>query len=183
MKKWLILGTWFASQCVLASQIVTLADGRQVQLNDDFTWQYIHAASASSGKETSQVAAIPPVSIITNTTLVTVGSERNTMQLSDSGVDVLLGAARYEDGELHIPTSLTNQSSSSVIFVAVEVTLMSADGYPLATETVPVWKSIKRMADTYLRPQQSKQGQVIKLPVKNAEQFKLSARIIEVITR
>ncbi len=106
------------------------------------------------------------------------------MQLSDSGVDVLIGSARYEDGELILPTSVTNQSSQSVIQVEVEVQVFDMSGKPLAKESVTVfWQSIKRMADTYLRPQQAEQGKAIKLAVPQSQQYQFSAEVLEVKTR
>jgi hypothetical protein len=105
------------------------------------------------------------------------------MQLSDSGVDVLIGSACYEGGELVLPTSITNQSSQSVIQVEVEVQVFDMSGKQLAKESVTVWQSIKRIADTYLRPQQAEQGKVIKLAVPQSQQYQFSAEVLEVKTR
>jgi hypothetical protein len=53
----------------------------------------------------------------------------------------------------------------------------------LAKEKVTVWQSIKRMADTYLRPQQAEQGKTIKLAVPQSQQYQFSAKVVEVQTR
>lgn len=130
MKKLIGLFTLLTSSLVFASQTVTLEDGRQVQLNDDFTWQYVVLVEATKTDEIAvveeavqpatnipvkkaKVAAIPLIEKAVGT-IVTIGSDRATMQLSDSGVEVLLGAVSYQDGQLMIPTSVTNQSSQSV---------------------------------------------------------------------
>jgi len=199
MNKLIGLITLLTSSLVFASQTVTLEDGRQVQLNDDFTWQYVMPVEATKtdemavAEETVQpaatipvkkpkVAAIPLIEKAVGT-IVTVGSERATMQLSDSGVEVLLGAVSYQDGQLMIPTSVTNQSSQSVILVEVEIQVSTTSGDVLSKESVKVWQSIKRMADTYLRPQQAEQGKTIELAIDQAEQYLVTAKVINLETR
>ena len=217
MKTWITLATLLASSSVYAAEVVKLADGREVKLNDDFTWEYVvkkatpeatettlekveaveaaavvasttaveavaTSAPATSAPETTKMATIPVVNKKVGTTVV-VNAKKPTMQLSDSGVDVLIGSASYEDGELIFPTSITNQSSQSVIQVEVEVQVFDMAGKQLAKENITVWQSIKRMADTYLRPQQAEQGKAIKLAVPQSQQDQFSAAVLEVKTR
>ncbi|HDM8160193.1 DUF3157 family protein [Vibrio harveyi] len=206
MKTWITLATLLASSSVYAAEVVKLADGREVKLNDDFTWEYVVKKAASENTlekveaaavvasttaveavttqttKAPEIATIPVVNKKVGTTIV-VNAKKPTMQLSDSGVDVLIGSARYEDGELILPTSVTNQSSQSVIQVEVEVQVFDMSGKPLAKESVTVWQSIKRMADTYLRPQQAEQGKAIKLAVPQSQQYQFSAEVLEVKTR
>ncbi|MFM2656231.1 DUF3157 family protein [Vibrio owensii] len=208
MKTWITLATLLASSSVYAAEVVKLADGREVKLNDDFTWEYVVKkatpkatettlekaeaveatattaveAVATSAPATTEMATIPVVNKKVGTTVV-VNAKKPTMQLSDSGVDVLIGSASYEDGELIFPTSITNQSSQSVIQVEVEVQVFDMAGKQLAKENITVWQSIKRMADTYLRPQQAEQGKAIKLAVPQSQQYQFSAEVLEVKTR
>lgn len=196
MKTWLTLATLLATSSVYAAEIVTLSDGREVKLNDDFTWEYVVVSSAAESTTqsaskavtstgvaaTPAIASIPAVSNTTGTTVV-VNAKKPTMQLSDSGVDILIGSARYEGGELIFPTSITNQSSQSVIQIEVEIEVFDLSGKALKKEKVIVWQSIKRMADTYLRPQQAGEGKPIKLAVPPSEQYQLSAKVTEVQTR
>ena len=128
------------------------------------------------------MAAIPLIEKAVGT-IVTVGSDRATMQLSDSGVEVLLGVVSYQDGQLMIPTSVTNQSSQSVILVEIEIQVSTTSGDVLSKESVKVWQSIKRMADTYLRPQQVEQGKTIELAIDQAEQYLVTAKVINLETR
>ncbi len=193
MKTWITLATLLATSSVYAAEVVKLADGREVKLNDDFTWEYVVKKATPKATETTleKVEAVETAAVVASTTAVeavatptpttematipvvnkkvgttvVVNTKKPTMQLSDSGVDVLIGSARYEDGELIFPTSITNQSSQSVIQVEVEVQVFDMAGKPLAKQSVTVWQSIKRMADTYLRPQQAEQGKAIKLAV------------------
>ena len=211
MKTWITLATLLASSSVYAAEVVKLADGREVKLNDDFTWEYIVKKATPKATETTlekveaveaaavvasttaveavatptpttEIATIPVVNKKVGTTVV-VNAKKPTMQLSDSGVDVLIGSASYENGELMFPTSITNQSSQSVIQVEVEVQVFDMTGKPLAKQSVTVWQSIKRMADTYLRPQQAEQGKAIKLAVPQSQQYQFSAEVLEVKTR
>ena len=211
MKTWITLATLLATSSVYAAEVVKLADGREVKLNDDFTWEYVVKKATPKATETTlekveaveaaavvasttaveavatptpttEIATIPVVNKKVGTTVV-VNAKKPTMQLSDSGVDVLIGSARYEDGELIFPTSITNQSSQSVIQVEVEVQVFDMTGKPLAKQSVTVWQSIKRMADTYLRPQQAEQGKAIKLAVPQSQQYQFSAEVLEVKTR
>ncbi|NVC95277.1 DUF3157 family protein [Vibrio natriegens] len=197
MKTWITLATLLATSSVYAAEVVTLADGRNVKLNDDFTWEYVienTAPKATAALETKTVtaatesvavpavAAIPVISKTVGTT-VTVNAKKPTIQLSDSGVDILIGSASYEGGELVFPTSITNQSSQSVIQIEVEVEVFDMSGEALAKEKVIVWQSIKRMADTYLRPQQAERGKTIKLAVPQSQQYQFSAKVVEIQTR
>ncbi|EGQ9040357.1 DUF3157 family protein [Vibrio parahaemolyticus] len=194
MKTWITLATLLAASSTYAAEVITLADGREVKLNDDFTWEYVMKKTAQQATETQEttgavetiaapvIATIPVVTKTVGTTVV-VNAKKPTMQLSDSGVDVLIGSASYQDGELVLPTSITNQSSQSVIQVEVEVQVFDMSGQQLAKEKVTVWQSIKRMADTYLRPKQAEQGKSIKLAVPQSQQYQFSAKVLEVKTR
>lgn len=190
MKRFIPLLGLLVSSTALAAQVITLEDGRQVQLNDDFTWGYVQTNevvqtdnhSKLSKVETIPLAATPVINKQVGTT-ITVGSKKPIMQLQDSGVELLLGSAQYQDGEIVIPTSLTNQSSNAVVSVEVEITLSDLQGQKLAQEKIKVWQSIKRMADTYLRPQTSEQGRSITIAVEQAEQYQLSAKIVNLETR
>ncbi|HHF3076542.1 DUF3157 family protein [Vibrio diabolicus] len=194
MKTWFTLATLLAASSAYAAEVITLADGREVKLNDDFTWEYVMKKPAQQATETQAttgavetiaapaIATIPVVKKTVGTTVV-VNAKKPTMQLSDSGVDVLIGSASYQDGELILPTSITNQSSQSVIQVEVEVQVFDMSGQQLAKEKVTVWQSIKRMADTYLRPKQAEQGKSIKLAVPQSQQYQFSAKVLEVKTR
>ncbi len=95
----------------------------------------------------------------------------------------MIGSASYEGGELIFPTSITNQSSQSVIQIEVEVQVFDMSGQALAKEKVIVWQSIKRMADTYLRPQQAEQGKAIRLALPQSQQYQLSAQVVAVESR
>lgn len=211
------LQTLLATACVAvlaapvaqAAQIVTLDDGRQVELNDDFTWRYVQPAApvkpqpaaenrtetnAASNAEGSPVTTAAPAASAApliaaplvprqRGTLVEVGSTKPTLQLSQSGVDIVLGSARYEDGHLIIPTAITNQSLQSVISIALKVELMDEQGQVLSHDSAIIWQSIKRMAETYLRPQTSVAGKELKLAADEAGRYQIRVSVESLETR
>lgn len=209
MKTWMALTGALITHSAFAAQHVTLADGRQVQLDDDFTWHYVveslvtnpsiakSSVAKSSAVEASATqtipkspyaspTAIPVIPVVDHTvnSVITIGEPKPTLQLSDSGISVLLDAAQYDDGTLIIPTAITNQQASeSVIQVKVTITVEDMQGQLLAQETISVWQSIKRMAATYLRPKQAAEGRPIKLTVPAAKQYQIRATVVEVSTR
>ncbi|WP_210473809.1 DUF3157 family protein [Vibrio crassostreae] len=191
MKSYLLIASALLSSSAFADQMVTLQDGKQVLLKDDFTWQYMAQKQAEEVATTSEiavpVAAVPvvavPVTTNTRGTTIVVNNKKPSLQLSQSGVDVVLGASRYEGGELIIPTAITNQGTQAVILVSLNISVFTAEGTLLAEEEVAVWKSIKRMADTYLRPKTGEEGKLIKLDLEQHPEYQIKAEITEVLAR
>ncbi|CAK1906083.1 DUF3157 family protein [Vibrio crassostreae] len=191
MKSYLLIASALLSSSAFADQMVTLQDGKQVLLKDDFTWQYVAQKQAEEIATTSEiaepVAAVPvvavPVTTNTRGTTIVVNSKKPSLQLSQSGVDVVLGASRYEGGELIIPTAITNQGTQAVILVSLNISVFTAEGTLLAEEEVAVWKSIKRMADTYLRPKTGEEGKLIKIDLEQHPEYQIKAEITEVLAR
>lgn len=126
MKK-LILAASIVSLSTWAGETLQLKDGRYIQLNDDFTWQYVPQETQQTNELTPLVLAAP---VIAQPTLsgvtITVGDHRPVLQLSDSGVDVVLSAPRYEHGQLKLSSAITNQSSQSVIAVRLAIRVQDA---------------------------------------------------------
>ncbi|SKC31011.1 hypothetical protein CZ809_00489 [Photobacterium piscicola] len=183
-----------SSSAWAADQTVTLKDGRQVILHDNFTWQYKAQANdpATSPLLKTTATAIPvaatsavaiPIISAPKGVEVELGTTKAIQQLSDSGMDVLLTAAHYENGTLIIPTMMTNQSSKSVVNVTMKVRLSNSDGQTIATDEFTVWRSINRMPDTYFRPKTQHQGKPIIFDVPKAERYFIDAEITDVDMR
>ncbi|ROR16947.1 uncharacterized protein DUF3157 [Vibrio crassostreae] len=191
MKSYLLIASALLSSSAFADQMVTLQDGKQILLKDDFTWQYVAQKQAEEVATTSEiavpVAAVPvvavPVTTNTHGTTIVVNNKKPSLQLSQSGVDVVLGASRYEGGKLIIPTAITNQGTQAVILVSLNISVFTAEGTLLAEEEVAVWKSIKRMADTYLRPKTGEEGKLIKIDLEQHPEYQIKAEITEVLAR
>ena len=188
MKSYLLIASALLSSSAFADQMVTLQDGKQILLKDDFTWQYVAQEQTETTSEiavpvtAAPVVAVPIVTNVRGTTIV-VDSKKPSLQLSQSGVDVVLGASRYEDGELIIPTAITNQGTQAVILVSLKLGVYSPNGELLEEKTVAVWKSIKRMADTYLRPKTDAEGTSLNLAVDQYPEYQIKAEIVEVLAR
>ncbi|WP_047461828.1 DUF3157 family protein [Vibrio fluvialis] len=186
----LMMASW--APVALAGEIVTLQDGRDVQLNDDFTWQYVQPVETSNSMSVApakpEVAAAAPVLAAPlvkaqRGSMIELGSTKPTLQLSNSGVDIVLGCARYRDGQLILPTAITNQSTQSVINIVLQVEILDEQGNLLTTQTTTIWQSIKRMADTYLRPQASVAGKAIEVKVDEAPRYQIRASVTQVESR
>ncbi|PSV96029.1 DUF3157 family protein [Photobacterium iliopiscarium] len=171
-----------------ADQTIALKDGRQVILHDNFTWQYKaqtnNSVTSPTLKTTTATSAVAiPIISAPKGVDVELGTTKAIQQLSDSGMDVLLTAAHYEDGTLIIPTMMTNQSSKSVVNVTMKVRLSNSDGQTIATDEFTVWRSINRMPDTYFRPKTQHQGKPITFDVPKAERYFIDAEITDVDMR
>ncbi|MBL4306708.1 DUF3157 family protein [Vibrio fluvialis] len=186
----LMMASW--APVALAGEIATLQDGRDVQLNDDFTWQYVQPVETSNSMSVAPakpevVAAAPvlaaPLVKAQRGSMIELGSTKPTLQLSNSGVDIVLGSARYRDGQLILPTAITNQSTQSVINIVLQVEILDEQGNLLTTQTTTIWQSIKRMADTYLRPQASVAGKAIEVKVDEAPRYQIRASVTQVESR
>ncbi|EKO3405457.1 DUF3157 family protein [Vibrio fluvialis] len=186
----LMMASW--APVALAGEIVTLQDGRDVQLNDDFTWQYVQPVETSNSMSVApakpEVAAATPVLAAPlvkaqRGSMIELGSTKPTLQLSNSGVDIVLGSACYRDGQLILPTAITNQSTQSVINIVLQVEILDEQGNLLTTQTTTIWQSIKRMADTYLRPQASVAGKAIEVKVDEAPRYQIRASVTQVESR
>lgn len=164
-----------------AAQVVSLNDGRQVQLNDDFTWNYIVDTPPAEKQE--RMAPATPVITMPPSTPVIIGSHKPTTQLSSSGIDIVIGAANFESGELRFPTSITNQSAQSVVLVEVEVTLSDPDNTLISQKSFPVWQSIKRLPDTYLRKKTSQAGRDIVFNVPQHASYLMDIKVTNVESR
>ncbi len=180
-----------------ADQTVTLEDGRQVILHDDFTWQYNQPSTKTLTSEhshsktsvTSQAVPLKansetqnaiPLVTASKAVDVSLSKPKNIQQLSNSGVDILLQAPQYKDGQLIIPTMLTNQGSKSVMSIALRVTLNNADNQKIESQDVTLWRSIKRMPDTYFRAKTQQKGKDIIFTVPKMNDYKIQTEIIDV---
>lgn len=199
--KWLsclgaLAGFVVAGSVLAAPQVATLEDGRQVVLHDDFTWQYVvpveqrqhqqgaqpkaDAKAGSAATTTPAVITAVPVMTASKGVHFAPGTNKNIQQLNRSGVDVLLRSATYRDGKLVIPTSLTNQSTESVILVELKVTIRNEQGRELASQQDKIWTSVKRIAETYFRPKTQQQGKPLEIKVPQAKGYFIEAEIVEV---
>jgi len=167
------------SATAFADQTITLEDGKQVVLKDDFTWEYVPHSDTPSEEGFLSI----PVANATKGTTIVIGDNKPSLQLSKSGVDILIGAGEYENGELTLPVSITNQSTQPVVLVTLNVAIYSPTGELLYEESTHAWQSIKRLAETYLRPQTSAKGKPLSMSVEQHPQYQISVEVSDISTR
>lgn len=183
------------SNVYAGQQIVQLEDGRQVLLNDDFTWQYLNLSKDKTLTEPTTVASTPqneapsiPLSndaviattaAVTGASVIDVGSDTSSIATEHSGVEINLSEPKWIDGHLVFESEITNNGLQPVIKADLKITIYDLQGNLLASDEQAAFRSIKRMADTYLRPQQTKPGSVIKIKVPKRDQYQIVIEISE----
>lgn len=123
---------------VLAATQLTLPDGRQVVLEEDFTWHYLLTTQGKPGEAMtlSQQALATPALL---------------RQASAQGVTVSLAQQQHADGRLRLTLRVHNQQAGSVVQVEGRVRFYSAQGKALTEAPLRFWQSIYQLPDTYLR--------------------------------
>ncbi|GEM81782.1 DUF3157 family protein [Vibrio superstes] len=186
------LGLLLVSNVYAGQQIVQLDDGRQAVLSDDFTWKYLYVSGDEEAVEPTSVAPsnLPTTpetrtsiaastSLIAGASIIVVDGDNTKVAVEHSGVEIHLVSAQWSDGHLVIDTEITNNGLQPVIKADLNIDIYDLQGNLLASEEHAAFRSIKRMADTYLRPQQTKQGSTIKIEVTKHEQYQISSEISE----
>ncbi|EKP0308102.1 DUF3157 family protein [Aeromonas veronii] len=141
---------------------VTLPDGRQVQLNDDFTWEYLVVKPAdpvaADGKAGAVVAVAAPV--------LTEQAKTNPELLSQAARDgVVVKLDKIEGSDpLALTFMVSNTGTRNVVGVRGMVTLFSADGVQLSRQEARFWVAENRLPETYLRKGQSRPSLALEIP-------------------
>ncbi|MFM4668586.1 DUF3157 family protein [Aeromonas media] len=137
---------------------VTLADGRQVQLNDDFTWEYllVKPAETVAGKTVTTSVAAP---VLTEQALA---NPDLLAQATRDGITVTLNQVEGED-PLRLQFVVSNTGSRNVVRVNGSLTLFSAEGVQLSTQPVRFWVGENRLPESYLRKGEQRPSRAIEL--------------------
>lgn len=136
---------------------VTLPDGRQVQLNDDFTWEYLLIKPTASGEVVTGAAAVPVLTeqAMTNPDLLA--------QAVKDGISVKLDKIEGSD-PLSLQFLVSNTGSRSVVRVRGSVTLFSEQGAQLVKQEARFWVGENRLPESYLRKGQQRPSLVLEMP-------------------
>ncbi|MEZ9304513.1 hypothetical protein BCS95_05825 [Vibrio breoganii] len=186
------LGLLLVSNVYAGQQVVQLEDGRQAVLNDDFTWKYLDVSGDEKvTNPTSVVSSDLPTtapmatsvaastSLVAGASIVVLDGDNTQVAVEHSGVEINLVGTQWNDGYLVIDTEITNNGLQPVIKADLKIDVYDLQGNLLASEEHAAFRSIKRMADTYLRPQQTKQGSTIKIELPQQEQYQILSEISE----
>ncbi|MBA2082529.1 DUF3157 family protein [Aeromonas veronii] len=132
---------------------VTLPDGRQVQLNDDFTWEYL------------VVKPVEPVQGVAAPVLTDQAKANPELlaQMARDGVVVKLDKIEGSD-PLVLTFMVSNTGTRNVVGVRGMVTLFSADGVQLSRQEARFWVAENRLPETYLRKGQARPSLALEIP-------------------
>lgn len=136
---------------------VTLPDGRQVQLNDDFTWEYLLIKPTASGEVVTGAVAVPVLTeqAMTNPDLLA--------QAVKDGISVKLDKIEGSD-PLSLQFLVSNTGSRSVVRVRGSVTLFNEQGAQLVKQEARFWVGENRLPESYLRKGQQRPSLVLEMP-------------------
>ncbi|MCL1090188.1 DUF3157 family protein [Shewanella profunda] len=156
---------------------ITLENGAQVRLKDDFTWEYVltetqaapnvlateavvSASSTVSGAPsmTTSSAVIVPVTTLTATAIAKPELLGSTAK---DGIKVSFTDSQWKGDKLGLTFELTSTSNEHVTLVEVEARFFADNGTLLKTDKLEVWEAIFRMPETYLRRGEQRKSSII----------------------
>ncbi|MFV0597532.1 DUF3157 family protein [Shewanella sp.] len=172
------------SSSVMAADVatITLENGAQVRLKDDFTWEYIitetkvaevpavatvaapSAAVTSTAAATAVATSTPAIEAATPVTTLTANAIARPELLGSTakdGIKVTFNESQWKGDKLGLTFELTSTSGEHVTLVEVEASFFADDGTLLKTEKLEVWEAIFRMPETYLRKGEQRKSPVI----------------------
>lgn len=172
------------SSSVMAADVatITLENGAQVRLKDDFTWEYIITetkvaaapAVATATAPTSAVTSTPAATAVaSNTPAVATAAPVTTLtanaiarpellgSTAKDGIKVTFSESQWKKDKLGLTFELASTSGEHVTLVEVEASFFADDGTLLKTEKLEVWEAIFRMPETYLRKGEQRKSPVI----------------------
>lgn len=135
---------------------VTLPDGRQVQLNDDFTWEYLLLRPAD-GSAVQGTVAVP---VLTDQAM---SNPELLAQAVKDGIGVKLAKVEGSD-PLQLQFMVSNTGTRNVVRVRGSVTLFSEQGAQLVKQEARFWVGENRLPESYLRKGQQRPSMVLEVP-------------------
>lgn len=164
---------------------VTLADGRVVQLNDDFSWEYLLVKPASAGaavgvqEERAPRAVAAPV--------LTEQALANPALLSEAARDgVVVTLDQLTAGDPYrLRFMVHNTGSRNVVGVRGHVSLFDPQGVQLSRQEARFWVAENRLPETYLRKGEARPSLEIEMakPAGQGERPLVRVEIEEVVFR
>ncbi|BBQ52056.1 DUF3157 family protein [Aeromonas jandaei] len=136
---------------------VTLPDGRQVQLNDDFTWEYLVVKPAEPVKALAEGAKASAVVAVAAPVLTDQAKAHPELlsQAARDGIVVKLDKVEGTD-PLMLTFMVGNTGTRNVVGVRGWVTLFSQEGVQLSRQEARFWVAENRLPETYLRKGQER---------------------------
>lgn len=143
---------------------VTLPDGRQIQLNDDYTWEYLLVkpaapAALTTGTEGAAAAATVAAPVLTEQAL---SNPELLSQATRDGISVKLELVEGAD-PLQLHFKLSNSGTRNVVRVNGRVTLFNEQGTQLGTQEIRFWAGENRLPESYLRKGEERPSRAIEV--------------------
>ena len=136
-----------------------LADGRLIQLDDDYTWHYVldePATNPTTPHNETEVSQLGSQVLADPELLHTVAA---------SGVKVQLIKQQRKGNQLGLMLNISNLAAGSVVQVRGRITLYSAQGLRLSQQESPFWQAEYRLPESYLRQDQTRPFRTLWLPL------------------
>lgn len=159
---------------VMAADVaqITLENGAQVRLKDDFTWEYVitetkaapNALATTAVVSTSSSVALATQTVAAPVTTLTATAIAQPELLGSTGKDgikVSFAEGQWKGDKLGLSFDLASTSNEHVTLVEVEASFFADNGTLLKTEKLEVWEAIFRMPETYLRKGEQRKSSVI----------------------
>lgn len=128
---------------------VTLDNGAEISIKDDFTWHYVLVDNSPTTKtEHAPEKAVLPTPILSNPALIST-DVKNQVKVSFSN-------ATWEDDEVGLVFQLVNNSTHNVVTVKANISFFNDHGIKIKTEELTLWQATYRLPDTYLRASQQR---------------------------
>lgn len=185
--------------------VITLENGANVRLKDDFTWEYIITEtvsapttinapavaniSATAAQQTNTIAPTEAASVTDSTTRLTASAMAQPELLASTtkeGIKITLADTKWKGDKLGLVFDFDSTSNEHVTIVEVEVSFYDDNGALLKTEKLEAWEAIFRMPETYLRKGQHRQSPVLWVEGVNQQQWQkqlISLKIVEIESR
>lgn len=179
--------------------VITLENGANVRLKDDFTWEYIITEtvsapttinvpaiatkvadtsvaniSATAAQQTNTVTPTVAASVTDSTTRLTASAMAQPELLASTtkeGIKITLADTKWKGDKLGLVFDFDSTSNEHVTIVEVEVSFYDDNGALLKTEKLEAWEAIFRMPETYLRKGQHRQSPVLWVEGVNQQQW------------
>ncbi|EGM68119.1 DUF3157 family protein [Shewanella sp. HN-41] len=159
---------------------ITLENGAQVRLKDDFTWEYVVTETKAAAAVLTPQAVAPAVNApvvatsaavaetavattapVTTLTANAIARPELLGSTAKDGIKVSFTDSQWKGDKLGLSFELASTSGEHVTLVEVEASFFADDGTLLKTEKLEVWEAIFRMPETYLRKGEQRKSPVI----------------------
>ncbi|MGB6137719.1 MAG: DUF3157 family protein [Shewanella sp.] len=189
------------SPAAMASDVavITLENGANVRLKDDFTWEYIITETVSAptplnapavvtnvvdtsvanisnnaAQQTNTVTPTVAALVTDSTTRLTATALAQPELLGSTakdGIKITLADTKWKDNKLGLIFDFDSTSDDHVTVVNVEASFFNDQGSLIKTEILEAWEAIFRMPETYLRKGQHRQSPVLWVEGVNQQQW------------